>query len=64
MNQSEISNIHNRFNSLMAYDSLDNICRKMNAEFEATFYRSQGSVWASYKDDSGKAVLRTLHKEI
>lgn len=64
MNKTEVSNIFTRFTNLFRYDNIDSICRKMNAEFNATFYRSQGNVWARYNDENGKSVVRVLNKEV
>jgi len=61
MEQNLVANAYTRFNNLSRYNDVDSTCRKMNAEFHATFYRSQGDVWMSYTDDKGKPTARKLN---
>ncbi len=60
MEQNLVSNVFTRYNTLSTYNTADDVCNKMNAEFNATFYRSHNDVWMSYTDEKGKPMARKL----
>lgn len=51
----DIKAAFNRVSDLSAMrQSAEEICRKLSAEFHATFYSNKNDVWMSYTNENGK----------